>query len=126
MSKQLTAFVAVAGSLLATAAAPLPAVAATGAAAPVAVQRAGLFSGRGLSFGRRSYGSPYRYGSRYRSPYAYRRGFHPFGGFLKVLGIAYLFHALFGWGSGGSPVGLIILLAFLAWLVTRRRRRPFY
>jgi hypothetical protein len=96
----------------------------------VAVQQARLFGGRGLSFGRRSYGSPYRYSSRYRSPYGYRRGFHPFrgafGGFLKVLGIAYLFHALFGWGSGGSPLGLIILLAFFAWLVTRRRRRPVY
>jgi hypothetical protein len=45
---------------------------------------------------------------------------------LKVLGIAYLAHLLFGWGAGGSPFGLLILGAVILWLATRRRRRPAY
>jgi predicted lipid-binding transport protein (Tim44 family) len=75
---------------------------------------------------RPSFGSRYR--SRYpgyRSPYRYRS--HPFRGFggsiLRALGIAYLLHLAFGWGAGGSPLGLLLLVALIAWLVTRRRRR---
>jgi hypothetical protein len=70
-----------------------------------------------------------RYPSRYRSR-SYqrpRRGIgHVFGGVLKALGLAYLFNALFGWGSGGSPLGLIVLLALIALLLTRRPRRRMY
>jgi hypothetical protein len=47
-----------------------------------------------------------------------------FGSALRFLGIAYLANMLFGWGpGGGSPLGLLILLAGFAWLVTRRRAR---
>lgn len=65
-----------------------------------------------------------------RAPY--RRAYRPspfhgfFGGLLKVLGIAYLAHLLFGWGAGGSPFGLLLLAAVVLWLATRRRRRPAY
>src|SRR5919199_1504969 len=63
------------------------------------------------------------------APRTYRRPFPPrrfFGGLLKALGLAYLFHLLFGWGAGGSPLGLLLIVAFVAWLVTRRRRRLAY
>jgi hypothetical protein len=70
-----------------------------------------------------------RYPSRYRSR-SYqrpRRGIgHVFGGVLRALGLAYLFHALFGWGSGGSPLGLIVVIALIAVLLTRRPRRRIY
>jgi hypothetical protein len=49
-----------------------------------------------------------------------------FRGILQVLGIAFLVNMLFGWGAGGSPLGLILLGAIIAWLVLRRRRRPAY
>jgi len=49
-----------------------------------------------------------------------------FGGLLKVLGLAYLAHLLFGWGAGGNPFGLLVLAAVILWLGTRRRRRPAY
>jgi hypothetical protein len=66
------------------------------------------------------------FGTRYRSrPYrrSYRRP-HLFRGILQALGLAYLFHALFGWGpGGGSPIGLLLVLGFAFWLVTRSRRR---
>jgi hypothetical protein len=42
---------------------------------------------------------------------------------LQALGIAFLLNALFGWGAGGSPIGLLLVLAFIVWLVTRRGRR---
>ena len=42
---------------------------------------------------------------------------------LQALGIAFLLNALFGWGAGGSPIGLLLVLAFIVWLVTRRARR---
>jgi hypothetical protein len=42
---------------------------------------------------------------------------------LQALGIAFLLNALFGWGAGGSPIGLLLVLAFVVWLVTRRGRR---
>jgi hypothetical protein len=46
-----------------------------------------------------------------------------FGGFLRFLGIAYLVNLLFGWGPGGSPLGLLLVLAVVFWIATRRRRR---
>jgi hypothetical protein len=50
-----------------------------------------------------------------------------FGSVLRFLGIAYLVNLLFGWGPGGSPLGLFILLGVIVWLSTRRRRRrPLY
>jgi hypothetical protein len=42
---------------------------------------------------------------------------------LRGLGIAFLLHALFGYGAGGSPIGLLLVFAFILWLVSRRRRR---
>jgi hypothetical protein len=93
----------------------------------VTLARFGGSRGFGRGFGRApSYGSR----GRYRSPGYYRRPrpFHGLGGaILRGLGIAYLFHALFGWGpGGGSPIGLLIIVAFVAWLVLRRPRRPLY
>ena len=82
-------------------------------------------------FGR---GTGYRYSARSRygrarsnrrasRPYRPRVG-HFFGNVLRALGIAYLFHMIFGWGGGGgSPFGLLIVLALIAWVLTRRRRR---
>jgi uncharacterized membrane protein len=49
---------------------------------------------------------------------------------LRAIGIAYLVQALFGWGAGGgSPFGLLIVLAIFLWIASRmrrRRRRPAY
>jgi predicted lipid-binding transport protein (Tim44 family) len=81
-------------------------------------------------FGGRAFRRAPAYRRWRRAPYrrAYRpspfRGF--FGGLLKVLGLAYLAHLLFGWGAGGSPFGLFLLAAVVLWLATRRRRRPLY
>jgi hypothetical protein len=81
------------------------------------------FGSRG--FGRRV--SPFRtrYGNRYRYRPAYRRSpFRgAFRGILHALGLAYLFHLLFGWGGGGSPLGLLLLAGLVLWLATRSRRR---
>jgi len=50
-----------------------------------------------------------------------------FGGILRALGLAYLFHLLFGWGTGGSPFGLLLLGALIVFVLTRRpRRRAVY
>ena len=46
-----------------------------------------------------------------------------FRGVLRALGLAYLFHLLFGWGAGGSPFGLLLLGALVLWLAMRRRPR---
>src|SRR4051794_32046944 len=109
MSKHFAVVSAVLSALaLTAAAAPATATAAPRpAAATVHVQQARF----GLrSFGRRPvYRSP-----GYRTPsYRYYRRpgiFHGLGGgILKMLGIAYLFHMLFGIGAGGSPLGLLLL-----------------
>ena len=85
-------------------------------------------SALGRGFGRRSpsFGSR----SRYRSPRrTYRRPGLGVGrffrGVLQFLGLAFLFNMLFGWGAGGSPLGLILLVGIVVWLATRRRRRRF-
>jgi predicted lipid-binding transport protein (Tim44 family) len=103
-----------------------PAVASSATTTASKANQAAL--GRG--FGRRSpsFGSRSRYRSRpYSRPYR-RPGLgigRFFGGVLKFLGLAYLFHMLFGWGGGGSPLGLILLVGLIVWLATRRRRRRF-
>lgn len=104
-------------------AAPAPALAKAGAQSGASTEQSRL--GRG--FGRRapSYRVRPRTGVRRPiRPFA-RRGFARrfFGGVLQALGIAYLFHLLFGWGAGGSPFGLLLLAAIVLFLVTRRRRR---
>lgn len=42
---------------------------------------------------------------------------------LQALGIAFLLSFLFGVGAGGSPLGLLLLLAIVALFVLSRRRR---
>jgi hypothetical protein len=69
-------------------------------------------------------------------PVARRPGYRPlrrphigrsfFRGVLRALGIAYLAHLLFGWGAGGSPFGLLLLLALVVLVVSRGRRRRAY
>ena len=103
----------------AAAATPLPAAAAKANQARI--------GGRG--FGRSTYRSRPRVApsSRYRrTPYRARPhlGRRLFRGVLQALGIAYLAHLLFGWGAGGSPLGLLLLLGLVLFMVTRRRRRP--
>jgi hypothetical protein len=106
-----------------------PAAAATPAGVPVAVAKANQARfGGGRSFGRSPYRSRPRYtpASRYRrSPYRARPhlGRRLFRGVLQALGIAYLAHLLFGWGAGGSPFGILLLLGLILWMVTRSRRR---
>ena len=119
----LTAILLVLGAAPATAAAtPLP-------TAAVKTTQARFGGGRG--FGRSTYRSRPRYApaSRYRrSPYRARPHFgrRLFRGFLQALGIAYLAHLLFGWGAGGSPLGLLLLIGIVLWLATRAFRRPRY
>src|SRR3954453_14492867 len=104
----------------------VPAAPAMASSATTAASRPNQ-SALGRGFGRRtpSFGSRSRY--RYR-PYSrsYRRPRvgvgHFFGGSLKFLGLAYLFNMLFGWGAGGSPFGLFLLLALILLFATRRRR----
>jgi hypothetical protein len=94
------------------------------AAAHVATTQA-RFGARG--FGRRFPTTRPR--TRYRYGPAYRRSpFHgAFRGILRAIGLAYVFHALFGWGAGGSPLGLLLLAGFVLWIATRvRRRRSVY
>jgi uncharacterized membrane protein len=133
MRKHLpTVLPALLSGLVLVAAAPAPAGAATrSAAAPVttaSVTTTQARFGGGFRASRPSFGSRYR-SPAYRRPSSYRRS-HPFRGFggsiLRALGIAYLVHALFGWGAGGgSPFGLLIVAALVAWIVTRFRRRPY-
>jgi MYXO-CTERM domain-containing protein len=111
-------------TLVLAVATPAPAGAAVpaGATATTSLARVGI--GRG--YRARPYRSRTRppYARRYRRP-AYGHGF--FGGILRALGIAYLFHALFGWGAGGgSPFGLLLLGAVVLLFLGRRRRRPAY
>jgi predicted lipid-binding transport protein (Tim44 family) len=124
MSNQLRLLSAALAAVLAMAVAPAVAPAAVTSKAALRTQTTqARFSGR---FFRRA--PVYR--SRPRAPY--RRAYRPspfhgfFGGILKMLGIAYLAHLLFGWGAGGSPFGLLIFAAVILWLSTRRRRRPAY
>ena len=126
MSKHL-GVIAMLFSALALGAATPSVAGAAGTRAAHSLQTQQARFGGGLRVGRRpSFGSRYRsprYGSRYGRP-------HPFrglgGSILRALGLAYLFHMLFGWGGGGSPFGLLLLVALIAWLVTRRRRRYSY
>jgi len=102
------------------------------ASAAVHTPAAGKASQSRVGFGR-SYRAPSsrsRYRARPPHAHPYRRpgfGHGLFGGILRALGIAYLFHALFGWGGGGgSPFGLLLLAGIIVFLVTRRRRRVGY
>jgi hypothetical protein len=112
-------------------------VGATAATTPKAAANQARIGGRGFgrsgrptfgsrrpSFGRPAVRRPIR--RPIRRPFFGRHGF--FGSVLRALGIAYLVHLLFGWGAGGgSPFGLLIVLAIVLWLATRRRRRrPVY
>jgi len=108
-----------------------PAVAANGSKSAAATQSRlggsrGFFGGRTrYSYGRRI--SP-GYGRRI-SPFFGRRRHGVFRNVIRAIGIAYLVHALFGWGAGGgSPFGLLIVLAIFLWIASRmrRRRRPVY
>jgi uncharacterized membrane protein len=104
----------------------IPAIApAPAGAAPSAVKvqpqqsriGVGFRAARRPSFGSRSRSRPYPRSRGYRRPSLFR-------GILQALGLAYLFHMLFGWGpGGGSPLGLLLVIGFVFWLVTRSRRR---
>lgn len=127
MSNQLRILPALLCSLLALAAFPAAAPAVAGKAQYQTNQsRLGRGFGRrsSPSFGRSRARTRSRYPSRARRPFTARRFF---GGVLKALGLAYLFHLMFGWGAGGSPFGLLLLVAIVLFMVTRRRsRRPAY
>jgi predicted lipid-binding transport protein (Tim44 family) len=106
-----------------------PAAAAKRSAAATNQARIG---GRGFGSRRPTFGSrrPSVRRPAARRPFRprplFRHGF--FGSVLRALGIAYLVHLLFGWGAGGgSPFGLLLVIGFVLWLATRRRRRrPVY
>ena len=107
-------------SLLAAVAVLAPAAAAAGKAQTTTEQ-----SRLGRGFGRRSPSLGTRPRTRARSPYRARRPFTArrfFGGVLKLLGLAFLFNLMFGWGAGGSPFGLLLLAAIVLFAVSRRRR----
>jgi uncharacterized membrane protein len=104
--------------------------AAGGSATPGAVGTVGTTQARfgGRSFGRsRGFAPQRRYAPSRRYP-ARRSPFRGLGGsILKALGIAYLFHALFGLGvGGGSPFGLLLLLGLMFVVVSMFRRRRRY
>lgn len=115
---------AVAAALATPAAVPVAQGAGPAAPAAAVVAPPAAFGG----FRTRSRGLPLRPRRGTYRPYRRTRVGHPFRAVLRVLGIAFLVHALFGWGpGGGSPFGLLIVLALVAWLVLRRRRRErFY
>jgi hypothetical protein len=122
MRKYLMAVPVLASALALSGAVPAPAAAASSSTTHGIAATQARFGG-GFRVGRPSYGSRYRsprYGSRYGRP-------HPFrglgGSILRALGIAYLFHLFFGWGGGGSPLGLLLIAGLIVWLVTRSRRR---
>ena len=120
-------FLPVTVTLLALGAAPATAAASPLPAAPAAAIKAGQtrFAARGFRGGYRS--RPRTAPARRYAPNRYRNrpqlGRRLFRGVLQALGIAFLVNALFGWGAGGSPLGLILLAGLVLWLVTRSRRR---
>ena len=125
MSKHFGIVPVLLSAIVALAAVPASSVAAPRAAAVQLPSRQAVFGVRG--FGRARSASRYRSTrSPYTRPYARRSPFHGFGGtILKALGITYLVHALFGIGAGGgSPLGLLLLVALVAYVVGRTRGRP--
>src|SRR5215212_348331 len=114
--------------VLATAVPAAPAQAAKAPGAHAVTVNQARIGGRGFGtgFGRRSpvvRGRPGVASRRVRNAPSMRRVGR---GILQALGIAYLAHLLFGWGAGGSPLGLLLLAGIVFWMVTRaiRRRRP--
>jgi uncharacterized membrane protein len=118
----LTVIALAAGSASAAVAPPSGAAAHAVLAGHGALAR-GAFVARRGGLGRPGYRSPARRTPR-GYPYRTRRNTGFLRGVLQGLGIAWLVHALFGWGGGGgSPFGLLLIVAVIAWLVTRRRRQ---
>src|SRR4051812_47296083 len=124
MSNRFRLLPAALAAVLSLSLVPAPAVAAGPAVGAKLQSTQARFGSRGV--GRRAPG----YRPRYRTPY--RRSYPSpfpgvFGGVLKVLGVAYLAHMLFGWGAGGgSPFGLFLFAGLVLWLVARPRRRRAY
>jgi len=113
-------------ALLAPLAAPASPAAAKQGNAQVTVEQARVGGGRGGGFARRSPSARGTQRSRPSRPAQPRRPFsarRALDGVLRVLGLAFLFNLLFGWGTGGSPLGLLLLAGLVLWLVTRRRAR---
>ncbi len=90
----------------------------------------GLAARRGGGFGSRPRISPNRPVSRRpvtrRNPNTGRALRNLSRGLLQALGIAFLLSLLFGIGSGGSPLGLLLLIGLIALFVMARRRRRHY
>ena len=124
MSKLISLPAVLCGVALAGGVAVAPAVAAPAPTKQVARPQQ---SGLGFRGARRAPSLGTRFRSRSRPSSRRIRSTRPFRGFfrgvLQALGLAYLFHVLFGWGAGGSPFGLLLLAALILFLVTRRRRR---
>ncbi len=88
-----------------------------------------MLAARGFGGRSRGFGTRTRPGIR---PGAGTRGARPgrrpsgrsfFGNMLRFLGLAYLFNLLFGWGAGGSPIGLLLILGLVVLFVMMRRSR---
>jgi predicted lipid-binding transport protein (Tim44 family) len=131
MSNLLRVLAVLASSLLLGGLAAAPAGAAERSGTSAVTGQTGTtqarFGGRG--FGRSRGFTPRRRSAPVRRSPARRSPFHGLGGaILRGLGIAYLFHMLFGWGAGGgSPFGLLLLLGlmFLVFSMFRQRRRSY-
>jgi hypothetical protein len=107
------------GPTIARAADGAPQTAGLVVIAPTARVRGGFRSRRSS----RGFGSRRSARRGARSPNRRGTGGRILRGVLQALGIAFLINALFGWGAGGTPWGLLLLGAIILWLVFRLRRR---
>jgi hypothetical protein len=103
----------------ATASAPTIAPASPSLVPPLAQRRRGGFRNR-----RRAPQTPAQRRAQQRAAQQRNRTLRRAGRtVLRVLGIAFLLHLLFGIGAGGSAWGLLVLAGLIALFVLARRRR---